>query len=50
MKNLAVEISIWLEKYAIKNNRAAWVVGVSGGVDSALVSTLCALTGMPTHV
>jgi NAD+ synthase len=49
MKNLAVEISIWLEKYAIKNNRAAWVVGVSGGVDSALVSTLCALTGMPTH-
>ena len=25
-----------------------WVVGVSGGIDSAVTSTLCALTGAPT--
>lgn len=49
MKNLANEIVVWLKDYAIKNNRSAWVVGVSGGVDSALVSTLCAMTGLPTH-
>ena len=32
--------------YAIK----AFVVGVSGGIDSAVVSTLCAKTGLPTYV
>ena len=32
--------------YAIK----AFVVGVSGGIDSAVVSTLCAETGLPTYV
>ena len=26
------------------------VVGVSGGIDSAVVSTLCARTGLPTYV
>ena len=25
-----------------------WVVGVSGGIDSAVTSTLCAMTGAPT--
>lgn len=50
MKNLANEIVQWLNDYAVKANRKAWVVGVSGGVDSALVSTLCAMTGLPTHV
>ena len=49
MKNLANEIVAWLRDYAVKNNRKSWVVGVSGGVDSALVSTLCAMTGLPTH-
>jgi NAD+ synthase len=49
MKELANKIVEWLEDYAEKSNRKAWVVGVSGGVDSALVSTLCAMTGMPTH-
>jgi NAD+ synthase len=28
----------------------AFVVGVSGGIDSAVVSTLCAETGLPTYV
>ena len=32
--------------YAIK----AFVVGVSGGIDSAVVSTLCAKTGLPTYI
>ena len=49
MKNLANEIVAWLKDYAVKSNRKAWVIGVSGGVDSALVSTLCAMTGLPTH-
>ena len=49
MKQLADEIVAWLSDYAEKSGRKAWVVGVSGGVDSALVSTLCAMTGLPTH-
>jgi NAD+ synthase len=49
MKQLATEIVDWMNDYAYKANRKAWVVGVSGGVDSALVSTLCAMTGLPTY-
>jgi NAD+ synthase len=49
MKTLANEIVAWLKDYAEKNNRKAFVLGVSGGVDSALVSTLCAMTGLPTY-
>jgi NAD+ synthase len=45
----ANEVASWLRDYAVKANRKAWVIGVSGGVDSALVSTLCAMTGLPTH-
>ena len=33
-----------------KNKIKALVVGVSGGIDSAVVSTLCAETGIPTFV
>ena len=36
----------WLEAYSDKG----FVVGVSGGVDSAVTSTLCAMTGRPTIV
>jgi NAD+ synthase len=50
MKNLANEIVAWLKDYAVKSNRKSWVVGISGGVDSALVSTLCAMTGIKTFV
>lgn len=35
----------WLDNYATKSNVSGYIVGVSGGVDSALTSTLCALTG-----
>ena len=37
----------WLDDYAEKANMNGFVVGVSGGIDSALTSTLCAKTGRP---
>ena len=43
-------ISNWIKTYAEKNNIQTLVVGVSGGIDSALTSTLCALTGLKTIV
>ena len=48
MKELANDIAAWLKDYAVKNNRKTFVIGVSGGVDSALVSTLCCRTGIST--
>ena len=43
-------ISNWIKDYAksINNNPTTLVIGVSGGVDSALTSTLCAQTGLKT--
>uniref|UniRef100_UPI00404B863D NAD(+) synthase n=1 Tax=Flavobacterium sp. TaxID=239 RepID=UPI00404B863D len=38
----------WLKNYAIKANVQGFVVGVSGGIDSAVTSTLCAQTGLKT--
>ena len=38
----------WLTDYVEKYNINGFVVGVSGGIDSALTSTLCARTGKPT--
>ncbi len=35
----------WLSKYSESSFTKGFVVGVSGGVDSAVTSTLCALTG-----
>ena len=43
-------ISSWIKDYAEKHNIESLVVGVSGGIDSAVVSTLCALTGIQTYV
>ncbi|WP_213521438.1 NAD(+) synthase [Nonlabens sp.] len=36
----------WLKDYAFKAGVKGYVVGVSGGVDSAVTSTLCAMTGL----
>ena len=36
----------WIKNYANDNNIKSLVVGVSGGIDSAVTSTLCALTGL----
>ena len=38
----------WLKTYAVNAKMKGFVVGISGGVDSAVVSALCAKTGMPT--
>lgn len=40
----------WLKDYAEKSKVEGFIVGVSGGIDSALTSTLCAQTGFPTLV
>ena len=38
----------WIKNYKEKNNIKGLIVGVSGGIDSALTSTLCAMTGINT--
>ncbi len=38
----------WLRDYAAQARAQGFVVGVSGGIDSAVVSTLCAQTALPT--
>lgn len=38
----------WLKDYATKANVSGFVVGISGGIDSAVTSTLCAKTGLRT--
>ena len=38
----------WLIDYKNKNNLNGFVVGVSGGIDSAVTSTLCSKTGIKT--
>ncbi len=50
MKNKEVieHIVSWLNKYAENSRVNGFVVGVSGGIDSALTSTLCAMTGKKT--
>lgn len=40
----------WIKDYAESNKVDSLVVGVSGGIDSSVVSTLCAETGLPTYV
>lgn len=47
-KDVAHHIINWLNDYAEESKLDGFVVGVSGGVDSALTSTLCANTGKPT--
>lgn len=47
---LSKKITEWIVKYAASANKNVLVVGVSGGVDSALTSTLCAKTGLKTIV
>jgi NAD+ synthase len=38
----------WLKNYADNAKVGGFVVGISGGIDSAVTSTLCAQTGLPT--
>ena len=39
----------WLKDYVITNNIKSFVIGVSGGIDSAVSSTLAAKTGFPVY-
>ena len=41
-------IVTWLKEYAQKAKVNGFVVGISGGIDSAVTSTLCAQTGLNT--
>jgi NAD+ synthase len=42
------KITNWIKSYAETSSKTTLVVGISGGIDSALVSTLCAETGLKT--
>ena len=47
-EDLTDRIVRWLSDYYWQHSIDAFVVGVSGGIDSAVVSSLCARTGLPT--
>jgi NAD+ synthase len=47
---LKLRLIDWLIDYVIKYDIKSLIIGVSGGIDSAVVSTLCAETGLPTYV
>ena len=56
IKESVVHITKWLQEYSENSNTNGFVVGISGGIDSAVTSTLCALTNkkvlcvlMPIH-
>jgi NAD+ synthase len=44
------KISNWLSEYLHNSKVEYFIIGISGGIDSALVSTLCAQTLKPTIV
>lgn len=46
VENVTDHIVDWLKDYAIKANMKGFVIGISGGIDSAVTSTLCAKTGL----
>ena len=43
-------ISNWVKDYAQKGNFSSLVIGISGGIDSAVTSALSAKTNIQTHV
>ena len=48
--SLKNDISFWIKDYVNSNNLDSLVIGISGGIDSAVTSTLCAMTGCKTIV
>lgn len=48
-QDITVKITDFLENKLDESGAEGFVVGVSGGIDSAVTSTLCALTGRNTH-
>jgi NAD+ synthase len=49
-QELKSKIVSWIKSYVEENKINSLVVGVSGGIDSAVVSTLCAETELPTYI
>lgn len=49
-QQVAQHITAWLSNYCDKAGLSGFIIGISGGVDSALTSTLCAMTGKKTIV
>jgi NAD+ synthase len=49
-KKVVEHIVSWLDSYCTKAGLNGFVVGISGGIDSAVTSTLCARTGKPVTV
>jgi NAD+ synthase len=47
-QNIQDQIVRWLSNYCERSALNGFVVGISGGIDSAVTSTLCALTGKKT--
>ena len=46
-REIADHIASWLRDYAERSGMRGFVVGVSGGIDSSVTSTLAAMTGRP---
>lgn len=46
-KEVINHIVNWLSNYSEQSKTSGFVIGISGGIDSALTSTLCAKTGKP---
>ena len=46
-KKVIAHIVNWLKSYVENSGTKGFVVGISGGIDSAVTSTLCAKTGLP---
>lgn len=49
-ENVITHIVVWLTQYLEKSKCNGFVIGVSGGIDSAVTSILCAKTGKPVTV
>jgi NAD+ synthase len=47
---VAEHITSWLNSYADASKFDGFVLGVSGGIDSAVTATLCLMTGKPVYV
>ena len=43
------KITSWIKNYCAENKIKSLVVGISGGIDSSVVSTLCALTNLEVY-
>ena len=48
VEKVAAHIQTWLDEYLSSVGLKGFIVGISGGIDSAVVSKLCAMTGHKT--